>query len=130
MCYGCDHWIDPRTGTASQVPKLTQYQQVVQRPGVKERQRLQHIAAAIIRVQDPGGAPAETYSLSAHFFKEELPSTTGAKTASRRAALQRFKEKKRLRAEAPTASVKYKARKVIADSRPRFRGRFVACRDV
>ena len=68
--------------------------------------------------------------LSAHLFKEELPSTTSAKTASRRAALQRFKEKKRLRAEAPTASVKYKARKVIADSRPRFKGRFVACRDV
>ena len=123
-------WIDPRTGTVSQMPKNTQDQPVVQRPGVKERQRMQHNAAAIIRVQDSSGARAGTCSLFAHFFKEELPSTAGAKIASRHAALQRFKEKKRLRAEAPRASVRYKSRKVIANSRPRFKGRFVACHDV
>ena len=122
-------WVDPRTGVASERPRAggggAGAGAGAGGPRVK-RVKLGHgspvswhdsapVVPRAAAAQREGGA----------FFRSHDAETAHAKRGVRHAALERYKNKKRMRAHAPKGAVKYKARKQIADSRPRVKGRFV-----
>ena len=118
-------WVDPRTGLPSRKPKDGP-------PAGKKVKRVNtagsvaaltwHGSAAVL----PRAAAASREGGAFFLIEKEDAATVDEKREVRRAALERYRLKKRQRAEAPPkAAVKYKARKQIADARPRVKGRFV-----
>jgi hypothetical protein len=121
-------WIDPRTGVASRVPQRGKQAQAVPPRKVQrvQPQSRREVDVAQSTADALPAVPAATHAPTLPFFKVDDAATTALKTGTRNVALERFRKKKRLRLEGPKPALKYKERKVIADRRPRVKGRFVA----
>ena len=109
-------WVDPRTRLATRLGQ----------GGERDRQELNEINAQQMIANAKSNGTNGCNPTPALFFQEEDPEIAAAKRAVRCTAWKRYQEKRRLQSLAPRCGVKYKARKVIAASRPRVKGRFVA----